>query len=69
MSDKKTKSASHLYRESVYLKPCDKVFIEAYTKVHSESKSTFASNAIHEYIQGIPDDIRKQILHRAKENE
>jgi len=65
MSEKKP-SASHQNREVAYLKPCDKIFISAYHKVHGTSKSDFISNAVHDHIKAIPQDVRTQILRRAK---
>lgn len=67
MSDKKSqKSTSHDHRAVGYLKPCDHVFIEAYTKVHGVSKSSVVEIAVHQYIQSIPQEIRVQILKRSR---
>jgi hypothetical protein len=60
------KSVSHEVRVVSYLRPCDHKFIEAYTKVHDVSKSSVVEDAVHQFIQAIPVDIRVQIIRRAK---
>jgi len=65
----KKQSASHQNRAVTYLKPCDKIFIAAYHKVHGVSSSDFVATVVHAHIQSIPQDIRIQILRRAKMEE
>lgn len=49
-----------------YVKPCDKIFVESYAKVHDMSRSEIVEIAVHQFVQSIPQDIRIQILVRAK---
>ena len=66
MSEKK-ESRSHENRLVGYVKPSQKIFVEAYSVYHNESVSNVIQHSISKLIESTPVEIKVQIMQRYKD--